>query len=105
LRNSINLDGHTSEQLEELLSWFRSNLTVPAKFSRSKSKSLKNKSTSGLSWFKEDALEAIGRSYELINLLSENGYAIEIIRTGRVGYVVYEDEQQVVAEPYSDTPV
>jgi hypothetical protein len=36
-------------------------------------------------------------------LLQENGYPIEIIRAERVGYIVYEDEQQVVAEPFSDT--
>jgi hypothetical protein len=26
------------------------------------------------------------------------------LRTERVGYVVYEDEAQVVAEPFRDTP-
>jgi hypothetical protein len=89
--------------LEDLLSWFRTNLTISNNFNRSKSKGSRDKNAAGLSWFKEDASEAIRRSYELISLLQENGYPIEIIRAERVGYIVYEDEQQVVAEPFSDT--
>jgi len=105
LRNIIDLDDHTSEHLEDLLSWFRTNLTIPEKFNRSKSKASRDRNASGLSWFKEDATVVIRRSYELINLLKVIGYSIEMIRTERVGYIVYEDEQQVVAEPFSYTPV
>lgn len=105
LRNVLGLENYTSEQLEAHLSWFQVNLTIPDRFNRSKSEGSWNRATAGLSWFKEDASEAIRRSYELINLLQENGYPIETIRTKRVGYVVYEDDQQVVAEPFSDTPI
>lgn len=105
MRNILNLEDYISDQLEDLLSWFRMNLTIPDKFNPSKSKGARNKTPAGLSWFKEDASETIARSYELVSLLQENGYPIEIIRTERVGYIVYEDNQQVVAEPFSDTPV
>ncbi|MEM7422744.1 MAG: hypothetical protein AAF334_03420 [Pseudomonadota bacterium] len=105
LRSVLSLEDYTSEQLEDHLSWFRNNLPIPEKFNRSKSKGPRDRNTAGLSWFKEDASEAVRRSFELINLLQENGYPIEVIRTARVGYVVYEDDQQVVAEPFSDTPV
>ena len=105
LRSILNLEDYISEQLEDLLSWFRTNLTIPNNFNRSKSKGSRDKNAAGLSWFKEDASEAIRRSYELISLLQENGYPIGIIRVERVGYIVYEDEQQVVAEPFSDTPI
>ena len=105
LRSVHILEDYVSEQLEDLLSWFRTNLTIPNKFNRSKSKGYRDKNAAGLSWFKENASEAIGRSYELISLLQENGYPIEIIRAERVGYIVYEDELQVVAEPFSDTPI
>lgn len=105
LRSVLNLEDYIFEQLEDHLSWFRTNLTIPDKFNRSKSKGSQDKNTAGLSWFKEDASEAIARSYELISLLQENGYPIEVLRTERVGYVVYEDDQQVVAEPFSDTPI
>lgn len=104
MRNIPSLEDFVSDQLEDHLSWFRANLTIPDKFNRSKSKGFRDRNTAGLSWFKEDASEAIGRSYELINLLRDNGYPIEVIRTERVGYIVYEDNLQVVAEPFSDTP-
>jgi len=105
LRNRTEIDPYTSERLEELLSWFRSNLAIPKAFDRSKSKGAGRKYTPGLSWFKEDAAAAIARSFELIELLKENGYPIEIIRAERIGFIVYEDHQQVVAEPFSDTPI
>ena len=105
LRDVRDLEGYIFEQLENHLSWFESNLPPPESFNRSKAKRSRDKKTAGLSWFKEDAFEAIGRSYALINLLAENGCPIEVIRTERVGYVVYEDKQQVVAEPFSDTPI
>jgi len=105
LRSILNLEDYISEQLEDLLSWFRVNLPIPYKFNRSKSKGSRHKNGRGLCWFKEDASEAIGHSYELMSLLQENGYPIEIIHAERVGYIVYEDDQQVVAEPFSDTTI
>lgn len=38
-------------------------------------------------------------------LLRDNGHPIEVLRTGRVGHVINEDDDQIVAEPFSDTPV
>ena len=99
------LDDNTSAYLLELLEWFTQNLRTPQKFNRSKSKGSEYRNTAGLSWFKEGAAIFINRSYELVSLLQEHGYPIEVLRTERVGYIVYEDEYQVVAEPFSDTPV
>ena len=104
LRDDAHIDQFTSDQLEDLLSWFRQYLTIPRKFSRSRSKGGYRGDTKGLSWFKPEAKEALEKSYELIALLAENGYVIETIKSDRVGYVVYEDENQLVAEPFSDTP-
>lgn len=36
-------------------------------------------------------------------VLESNGHVIEMISEARVGYVVYEDAFQVIAEPFSDT--
>ena len=32
------------------------------------------------------------------------GHVVTEIRVRRVGYVIYEDDAQVVAEPFRDTP-
>ncbi len=103
-RESPEIDVQTASQLEPLLAWFRQNLTIPKNFNRSKSKGHYRRNTKGLSWYKEDAPAVIEKSFELVQLLNENGFAIEILRTDRVGFIVYEDEQQVVAEPFADTP-
>ncbi len=104
LLNDPKISEHTLAELNALLAWFRQNLTVPKKFNRSKSKGCYRRNTKGLSWYKEDASAVIEKSFELIQLLEENEFAIGIIRTDRVGYIVFEDDHQIVAEPFSDTP-
>ena len=39
---------------------------------------------------------------ELAAILEENGYAVSQITSKRPGYVVFEDDRQVVAEPFRD---
>jgi hypothetical protein len=41
--------------------------------------------------------------HQIKRLLEDSGHAVWVIRVERVGYVVYEDEFQVIAEPFSDT--
>ncbi|MEQ1954532.1 hypothetical protein [Mesorhizobium sp. CN2-181] len=99
-----NLDRQTLDRLNESLLWFRQNLPVPARFNRSKSKGFYRKTaTRGLSWFKPTAKEHLAKAFALAALLEENGHVVEVLRTSRPGYIVYEDEYQVVAEPFSDS--
>ena len=105
LRADPMLDVYSQGRLEELLAWFRENLAIPESFSTSKSKGAADRDGKGLSWFRTDAREALAKSYELIALLEEWGYVIETIRSDRIGYVIYEDDDQVVAEPFADTLV
>ena len=105
LRDSHQLDQYSRQRLENALAWFRSNLIVPKTFNRTNSKArLDREFTAGLSWFKHDARRVIAKAFDLVALLEEHGYMIEILRTERVGFIVYEDKNQVVAEPFSDTP-
>ncbi|KIC47022.1 hypothetical protein RA28_04745 [Ruegeria sp. ANG-S4] len=104
LNEAQTLDPYSQARLEHLLQWFREHLAVPTRFNSSKSKGAFHRDTRGLSWFKPNASEALSKSYELIALLAENGYVIETLRSDRVGYVVYEDDHQIVAEPFADTP-
>ncbi len=103
LRYSENLDDHTSNQLEQILDWFRIYLVIPDRFHRSKSKAARYRNTKGLSWFKGGKNESLDKAFELSSLLNEVGYSIETIKSKRIGYIVYEDDFQVVAEPFSDT--
>ena len=36
-------------------------------------------------------------------ILEMHGHIVSLVREERVGYIVHEDEFQVIAEPFSDT--
>ena len=36
-------------------------------------------------------------------VLEAHGYHVSILLEERLGYIVYEDEHQVIAEPFADT--
>ena len=46
----------------------------------------------------------IRRMREYQQTLETYGLTVEMLRTERPGYIVYEDEHQVVAYPFADTP-
>ncbi len=104
LRDTAALDKYTFDRIKALLVWFRENLEIPYRFNRTKSKGAFQRNTKGLSWFKPEANEVLGKSYEMVALLKENGYQIDTLRSDRIGYIVYEDACQVIAEPFTDTP-
>jgi hypothetical protein len=96
-------DEHTASQLDALRSWFGDNLEKPDTFTRSSGKRDHYRDTKGLSWFKPSAKNHISKMFELKTILEANGYGVKVLKEGRVGYIVYEDEFQIVAEPFADT--
>ena len=92
----------TTEQDEwrELYGWFRLNLLAPDRFSRAGSAHAKKVA---LSWFKPDASEHIARMHQIAVILAAHDQHVEMIRSHRPGYIVYEDDHQVAAEPFRDT--
>lgn len=53
-------------------------------------------------WFKATATEHIAKMREMSCILEQNGFYVRVIKAQRPGYIVYEDEYQVVAEPFAD---
>ena len=53
-------------------------------------------------WFKPTATEHIAKVREISCILQQNGVYVRLIKAQRPGYVIYEDEYQVVAEPFAD---
>lgn len=88
--------------LKDLLSWFDTNLATPTRFNRTKSKGYYRRKTTGISWLKLTAIEHIGKMRSLTAILEENGYRVSQITTTRPGYLVFEDDHQVVAEPFRE---
>ncbi len=99
------VDPIAAVEIQAHITWFKSNLNVPPSFSRSNSKgAYRREFTTGLSWFRTDADKMLDRAWEMTWTLREQGYVIELIRSENIGYVLYEDEFQIVAEPFQDTP-
>ena len=85
------------------LDWFNAHLTVPDRFNRTRSKGYYRRRTKGISWFKDTARDHLARMYELKRIAEAYGFRITVVHSQRVGYIVYEDDFQIVAEPFSDT--
>lgn len=85
--------GSDEDHLDELRLWFNDNLEKPSSFGRSTVRR-------GICWFKTEATEHISRIWEMVHILERNGIYVKQIRTDRPGYVIYEDEWQLVAEPF-----
>ncbi len=103
LRDSGDVAQHEREELAELMKWFDENLPVPGRFNRSSSKGYDRRATRGIAWYRDSADECVQRMYRVKGIFENNGCFVRTIHQERVGYVVYEDEYQVVAEPFADT--
>jgi hypothetical protein len=102
LRDSLIMTSADMESLADLLLWFDCNIEEPDRFNRTKSKGWQRRNSKGLSWFRTNAGEQISKAYGIVALLRKYGHEVEEVRTNRPGFVVYTDEHQVVAEPFSD---
>lgn len=89
----LQITGSDANELNELRDWFGTNLEKPTSFGRDKLRL-------GICWFKTGATEHISRIWEMVQILERNGIYVKKIRTDRPGYVVFEDEWQLVAEPF-----
>ena len=101
-------DSHATSQgveraIRQQLDWFSKHLPAPKRFNRSRSKGYYRRTTKGISWFKDTATECLARMFILKRIAEEHGYLVSVISEDRIGFIVYEDEVQVVAEPFSDT--
>ena len=102
LRDDGKLHSYEESHLDELRQWFDIYLKEPTRFTTANPPFYRKKNRA-ISWFKASAKEHIARIRKMVAILENHGITVQMIKTERVGYVVYEDEHQVVAEPYSDT--
>jgi hypothetical protein len=87
------ISGSDANELHELRAWFNENLEQPTSFGRGKLRL-------GICWFKTGATQHISRIWEMVHILERNGIYVKKITTDKPGYVIYEDEWQLVAEPF-----
>jgi hypothetical protein len=102
LRDSGSLSKAEADLLQEIRVWFNANLNKPTRFTSAKPPYYR-KRQNGISWFKDSAREHVGKMRDMAALLEHHGIAVSMIKTTRPGYIVYEDEFQVVAVPFADS--
>jgi hypothetical protein len=103
LRDAPHVEAAGRSVLAENLTWFEKNLETPTRFNRTKSKGFYRRKTRGIAWFKDAATEPLARMHQIKTVLEQYGHPVMMLSEPRVGYVIYEDAFQVVAEPFSDT--
>ena len=101
LRRQGQLTDEEQERVRELLRWFNRNLPVPGRFARSRRPSACKRA---ICWFRPTARECLARMQALAAVLCGHGCEVERLTTDRPGYVVYEDDYQVVAKATRHTP-
>ena len=87
------VSGADADELNEIRDWFSGNLEKPTAFGR-------GKHSLGICWFKSSSAAHISRIWEMVRILERHGIPVKQIKTDKPGYVVYEDEWQLVAEPF-----
>ena len=100
LRESGALSDHEAGHHDLIREWFNRHLEKPSRFTTAKPPFYRKKNRA-ISWFKDTAHEHIARARSLVAILESHDVSVQMLRTDRVGYVVYEDEYQVVAEPFA----
>ena len=76
--------------------WFEKNLNTPTRFDRG---SWRGRGQPALSWFKAAATTHIAKMFQLKTALEACGVHVEVVRTRDPGFILYEDEWQIAAEP------
>ncbi|MEJ6403372.1 hypothetical protein [Yoonia sp. 2307UL14-13] len=104
LLKSPETDQYIAQQIKSELDWFEEHLRIPNRFNKTKSKGAYRRNTKGIAWFRNNDSEALERAYALSELIRCCGIDVQEIISDRIGYFVYEDDVQIIAEPFADTP-
>lgn len=92
---------HSRAEIRLTLNWFKTNLPIPDRFARSRKP---HRQDNGVCWFKTEATDCMRNIRYLVLLVSEHNVVVRELLTDNPGYMIYEDDSQVVAQPFSSTP-
>ena len=91
------LTAHELEWFRAVETWLNEHLRAPERLAWS---SRPNAPQRAISWLRMSATTHLAKMRELVALLEHKDVPVQECRTERPGYVVYEDEHQVVAMPF-----
>ena len=101
VRDAGMLFPYEEDHHDEVRGWFNLYLDAPTRFTAAKAPFYRKKNRA-LCWFKDTAVEHIAQIRELVAILENHDVYVRTLKAKRVGYVVYEDEYQVAAQPFAD---
>jgi hypothetical protein len=93
---------YEEEQHDLIRQWFNEHLERPTRFTASKPPFYR-KPRRAICWFKDSAREHLNWAWWMVAMLENHQIPVKMLKAERVGYVVYEDEYQIVAEPFAET--
>lgn len=96
LLDEVHLHEYEYEALMETITWFRRYLKDPFDYR------LDRKAYRSICWFRSTAHEHLRRAWEMVAILEERDIFMRLIKTEVPGYILYEDEAQVLAHPNGD---
>jgi hypothetical protein len=85
--------------IDEQFRWFNKNLRRPYNAVSRR----RRIHVTAVCWFRPEAQAHIARARDLAWLIAKAGHPTAMIKTHRVGQIVYRDEAQIVAKPDRDT--
>jgi len=100
LHENARIPDYEFEALTGLLKWFDENMASPFDYLQCESRYDR-----AVCWFKSDAHEHLAQAWQLVAILERNDILIWTIKSPRIGFVHYEDEVQVLAQPDRHTRV
>jgi hypothetical protein len=100
IRRSHELSSDLHEELDQALTWLDAHVKIPDRFTRGRRK---GEPGLAISWFKDSADDCIRQMRIVCRILDEHGISTEMITSNRPGYVVFEDQCQIAAVPFSET--
>jgi hypothetical protein len=84
------------DRADELFEWFNDNLPVPDRLSRVVGRF---RIAFGVCWLKPSAVDHICYMWDLAAIYEASGIPVQLLKSSRPGYLLYEDEFQIVAQP------
>lgn len=100
LIHEVGLHEYEYEALMECVEWFGRHLRNPYRYRFDRER--RRFAYRSICWFRSTAYEHLRRAWEMVAILEERDILMRMIKTEMPGYIIYEDEAQVLAHPYSD---
>ena len=98
LRREGKMPEYELKRLADLLVWFNTHLRSPFEYRLRQGW----RGPRAVCWFRSSAHEHLAKAREMAALLEDHDVYIRTIRSEKTGYRLYEDEVQVLAQPFAD---